>query len=170
MNEEWKDVVGYEGLYCISSEGRVKSFMKYPNGKIMSLKTNKYGYVVIGFCLNNERKFYLVHRLVAQAFIDNSDNLPQVNHKDEDKSNNHYLNLEWCDAQYNNTYNDRHIKYKDKISKPVYGISNDQFNVWYYFESTQEAGRQLNICQGDISRCCNGDRKSAGNFKWFYYQ
>ena len=108
--EEWKSIPGYEGLYEVSNLGRVKRIKRYDrfNHKIVSklLKPsyNTNGYYIVQLSNNGFKKSKLVHRLVAQLFIPNPDNLPQVNHKDEDKTNNIVDNLEWCDSKYNNNY------------------------------------------------------------------
>lgn len=126
MNEVWKDVKGYEGLYQVSNMGNVKSMNrfvkansnhKYQHIKERLLKLNggrKYTHVIL--CKNGTTKGYLVHRLVAEAFIPNPDNLPIINHKDENPSNNCVDNLEWCTYKYNNEYNGRIDKCKHKIS------------------------------------------------------
>ena len=112
--EEWKSISGYEGLYEVSSYGRVKrlkiSYIR-KNGIMVHkpeliLKPNYFsgGYFRVGMYKNKTFKYYLIHRLVAQAFLPNPDNLPEVNHKDEDKSNNRVDNLEWCDHKYNMNY------------------------------------------------------------------
>ena len=107
--EEWKSIPGYEGLYEVSSYGRVKSLERYKsnNGGIQLIKekilkphNTKKGYLTVQF----SNKIFKVHRLVAEAFIPNPDNLPMVNHKDEDKTNNNVDNLEWCTAKYNSNY------------------------------------------------------------------
>ena len=107
--EEWKSIPGYEGLYEVSNLGRVRSVERCDrfNRKIVSkiLKPNYVsGYLRVGMYKNKTFKYYLIHRLVAQAFLPNPDNLPEVNHKDEDKSNNKVNNLEWCDRSYNMNY------------------------------------------------------------------
>ena len=130
MIEEWRPVVGYEGLYEVSSYGRVRSldrYVEYSNGrihlykgKVLSLLKGKYGYIQVS--VYYKRKMYkkYVHRLVAQAFIPNPDNLPMVNHKDEDKSNCMVDNLEWCDAKYNSTYGTaRERMYEAKHRKTI---------------------------------------------------
>ena len=114
--EEWKSIPGYEGLYEVSSYGRVRSLEKSyirKNGVmdhkpeiILRPKNNGTGYFTVCLYKNKIHKYYLIHRLVAQAFIPNPDNLSEVNHKDEDKSNNRVENLEWCTHQYNLNYND----------------------------------------------------------------
>ena len=99
MNEEWKVIEGYDFAYRVSNFGMVegtRGFMKpYDNG---------YGYLVVDLKANGKRKHKKIHRLVAEAFIPNPDNLPEVNHKDENKYNNSVDNLEWCNSSYNKTY------------------------------------------------------------------
>lgn len=114
MIEIWKDIEGYEGLYEVSSYGRVRSLQRTRKGsygsirivyeKILNHKIDKDGYHTVSLSKEGKMKYIRVHRLVAQAFIPNPDNLPQVNHRDEDKSNNCVENLEWCDAKYNSNY------------------------------------------------------------------
>lgn len=116
MSEEvWKDVPGYEGLYQISNYGRVKSLARKSSGKrpidqIIKQVKDAYGYYTVG--LHNAKggiasHTVKVHRLVAMVFVQNPNNLPEVNHKDEDKTNNHADNLEWCTTKYNLTYGHR---------------------------------------------------------------
>ena len=115
--EVWKDVVGYEGLYQISSCGEVKSLDKEINlsnggayikpGKMLLKHEDKDGYLTVTLYRNRMPKTLKIHRLVALAFLENPNNLLQVNHKDENKKNNHVDNLEWCDCKYNNLYGTR---------------------------------------------------------------
>ena len=125
--EEWRPVVGYEGLYEVSSYGRVRSFdryVKYSNGqihlhkgRILSPGKDTIGYLFVILSCNGKRKIINVHRLVAEAFISNINNLPEVNHKDEDKTNNRVENLEWCDHKYNMNYGTRNIRAKETAIK-----------------------------------------------------
>lgn len=103
--EIWKPIKGYEGLYEISSFGNVRSLRRNTtNGKIIKSQKTKTGYYRVGLCKNGKLKHYFVHRLVAKAFILNPDNLPQVNHKNECKTDNNVDNLEWCSMLYNVRY------------------------------------------------------------------
>lgn len=124
MSEQWKPIKGYEGFYEISNFGRVKSIKrvvtsKTKNGKpstkmlkerILSLQKSTNGYVQVGLSKEKEVRIYRVHRLVADAFIANPDNLPEVNHIDEDRTNNNADNLEWCTHEYNNNYGNKPAK------------------------------------------------------------
>lgn len=98
-----KDITNYEGLYAITSCGKVWS---YKSKKFLKPYFNG-GYASVALSKNGKLTYPLVHRLVAEAYISNPDNLPQVNHKDEDKAHNCVNNLEWCDATYNNNYGTR---------------------------------------------------------------
>lgn len=114
MKEIWRPISGYENLYNISNCGNVFSIKN--NRKIKPTKNYK-GYLMIGLCKNKKRKSCLVHRLVAEAFIDNTNNLPEVNHKDENPSNNAASNLEWCTHKYNMNYNN--LGKRAKIQKEL---------------------------------------------------
>ena len=101
--ELWKWIPGWEGLYMVSTHGRVKS-LKHNKSKILKPWIDKDGYKRVRLCKNGKCKTYGIHRLVAMAFIPNPHNYPIINHKDENKTNNQYTNLEWCTIQYNSNY------------------------------------------------------------------
>ena len=111
MKEIWKDIEGYEGLYQISNLGRVKSFPRKgthtTKERIIKFAKSNKGYLIAILKNNDVQKAFSVHRLVAKAFIPNPNNLPQVNHKDENKENNNVNNLEWCNNWYNSHYGTR---------------------------------------------------------------
>lgn len=167
--EYWKPVVGYEGLYEVSNFGRVKS-LKFGKERILKQKIRG-GYYSVGLSKNGIVKTYQVHRLVAEAFIDNTDNLPQVNHKDENKLNNSVDNLEWCDAQYNCNYGTR----TERLSKSQINGKRSKIVIQYNLDgtfvrewpSTMECERNGYKNTG-ISKCCNGKRKTAKGFIWAY--
>jgi hypothetical protein len=123
--ETWKDVPGYDGAYQISDHGRIRSVpRKVNNGNgfrmsdslIMKQYDNGHGYLRV--CLSNgvKKKFTLVHRLIAENFLPNLENMPIVNHIDGDKRNNDLSNLEWCDSSYNNQH-----AFDNKLIKPLRG-------------------------------------------------
>ena len=113
LNEIWKPIKGYEGLYEVSNFGRIKS-LKFGKERILKGSKDKYGYYHISLSdINKKYKSFLVHRLVAEHFLDKPDNCNEVNHKDENPQNNIYTNLEWCDRKYNCNYGTRN----ERISK-----------------------------------------------------
>lgn len=114
MNECWKPIIGYENLYKISNLGNVLSLRK---NKILKHHMITGGYFIVQLSKNKKSRNWLVHRLVAEAFIDNPNNLPEINHKDENKSNNVASNLEWCTHKYNMNYNN--LGKRAKIKKEL---------------------------------------------------
>ena len=155
--EIWKSIKEFEGLYEISSCGRVRRFNKdrrCKKYKILSPNILR-GYKRIGLYKNGKGKYLQIHRLVAETFIPNPDNLPQVNHNDEDPSNNNVGNLEWCTSKYNVNYGTAIQRQVQKRSKKViqYDLTGNYIKE---FNSTQEAAKELNLSQGMIVNCCNG--------------
>lgn len=116
MEEIWRDIEGYDGLYVINKSGEIKRVYKNKKEKILRTHKNNRGYVIVTLSKDSKIKKYKVHRLVAKAFIDNPNNLPQVNHKDENKENNCVENLEWCDNKYNNNYGRKNKRIKNLLS------------------------------------------------------
>lgn len=181
MNEIFVDVLGYEGLYKVSNLGNVLSVKR---NKLLKSSKDSYGYLVVALYKNGERKTCKIHRLVATAFLENKLQLPQVNHRDENKENNNVSNLEFCTASYNNTYGTRlerqlaNPNYKATREKSLKAIHEKQSKaVLQYtkqrefvaeYPSMSEASKQTKINQGKISMCCNGKRKSCGGFVWRY--
>ena len=166
-NEEiWCPIKGYEGLYEVSDKGRVRS-IKFGKERILKPLRINCGYLQVQLWKNGEKKMYLIHRLVAQTFTPNPDNLPEVNHKDEDKENNSVQNLEWCDRKYNINYGIRNQMVSMKLSKPVlqYTKSGGFVREW---KSTYDVERNLGYFRNHISYCCNGKLKSAYGYVWKY--
>lgn len=163
----WRDIEGYEGYYQVSIDGDVKSLDRWANGKekILKSKIGSSGYLLVGLRKDGKSKSFLVHRLVAQAWIPNPDNLPCVNHKDENPSNNRVENLEWCTYEYNLNYGTAQQRRAEKQSKAVVGIKPDTGEVVAEFPSAAEAGR--NGYQ-DVSRCCLGKSKTCKGLIWYY--
>jgi hypothetical protein len=159
-NEIFCDIEGFENLYQISNLGRVYSLIR---GKFLKTCKDKDNYRQITLHKDGKIKNYRIHRLVALAFIPNPLNLPEVNHRDENPSNNRVENLEWCDRKYNNNYGTR----TEKCSKPVLQFTREGKFIKEY-PSLIEAERQTKIFNQNISSCCLGKRKSCGGFVWRY--
>ena len=130
MMEEWKKIPGYEGLYEVSNMGNVRNVRR---NKLLRLSKTNNRYIRVSLCKNGIKTGLTVHRLVAEAFIPNPDNLPEVNHKDEDKTNNRVENLEWCDHKYNMNYGTRNIRAKETAIKNGYytGLSKEEYRKKY---------------------------------------
>ena len=170
MKEEiWKPVVDYENLYEVSNLGRVKSLNYRHTGKERVLKgmKNRYDYLQVILYKDNKGKTWTIHKLVAIAFLDNPNNLPVINHKDENKENNCVQNLEWCSVLHNNTYNDRAKKIGKKLSKAVFSVDKESGLIMWW-QSAKEAEKCTGIPNQNICACCKGKLKSAGNHLWFY--
>ena len=162
-NEEWRPVKGYEGLYEVSNFGRVISLR---TNKILHQRKTRDGYrsVTLYDC-NRKLKTKYVHRLVAVAFVPNPHNHPEVNHKDENKSNNRADNLEWCNRSYNVNYGTGIRKRSIAKSKPIEQLTLDGKHVAYY-ESSTIAGK-LNSCDPSLLRkVIRGGRDSAFGYLW----
>ena len=164
MQEIWKSIQGFENTYMISNLGNVKSLSRpYTKGKLIKPHKHKRGYLYC--CLSQNGKVYnrRIHILVAKAFIPNPNNLPEINHKDENKSNNIVTNLEWCTKVYNIQYGSG----IDRRSKAVIGLKNNK--IIYKFKSTAEAGRK-GFNHHHISSCCLGKRKTHKGLNWKYIE
>ena len=190
MIEQWRTAVYdgevYERLYKVSNLGRILSLDYNHTGKaeLMTPGEIPNGYLQVGLSKNGEYKKCYVHRLVAETFLPNPENLPEVNHIDEDKTNNFVFlnedgsvdkeksNLEWKNHRDNcnhGTRNERVSKIltNGKKSKRVLqlSLSGDLIKEW---ESARECGRN-GFDQGNVSRCCNGKQKTHKGFRWMYY-
>ena len=161
--EIWKDIPGYEGLYKVSSLGRV--FGEKKKGLLNPF--NNRGYLRVTLFKNGVGKHYSIHRLVAVAFIPNPIQLPQINHINENKSDNRVENLEWCDLEYNVNYGNRRGKAVQKTRKPVlqYTLTGEFVKEW---DAARTAEKTLSKSYGKICSVCKGNRKSAYGYIWRY--
>lgn len=174
MEEVWKDVDGYDGRYQISDLGRFKSFAQdRKNGKIKIGNRTKKGYLtMLLYDGNGNKKWMPIHRLVGMAFLDNPNNYPQINHKDEDKTNNRADNLEWCTNGYNARYGTKNLRTAKAnhccptTSKKIYSI--DKNGEMEYFDSIGEAERKTGNSHCNIVRVLKGRRKFCGQREWHY--
>lgn len=197
--EIWKDVVGYEGLYQVSNMGRIATLshtiecLSDYNGikvkKTFNIKQclrklylGKHGYVECTLRNGKRIKLMKVHRIVAEAFIPNPQNLSSVNHKDEDKTNNHIDNLEWCTHKYNSNYGTRNKRIKSSLSnahknglynnsyrlksKPIIGISLSDNSTIFFKKSLdlEKQGFERHI----VSKCCRNLRLDYKGYKWMF--
>lgn len=156
-------IKGYEN-YDVTTTGEV---INNSTGKALKPSKVGIGYLQVILCKNCRPKHFYIHRLVAEAFIPNPDNLPCVNHKDENPSNNSVDNLEWCTYEYNNNYGTHNERVAKTKSKPILQLRKDGSLVRIWL-SSREVQRQLHYSSGNINQCCLGKRYSANGFKWCY--
>lgn len=186
MKEEiWKDIAEYEGLYQVSNLGHVRSLdrvIKYTNRRVVHAKSKiisgfikKNGYISVDLYKDNKRKKFHLHRLVGAAFIPNPENKPQINHKDENKSNNSVDNLEWMTAKENINYGTRKEKHiKATTNHPSSSKSISQYTLTgeliEIFPSAKEIERALGFPSTSIIRCCRHRKniQTCHGFKWEY--
>lgn len=181
LNEEWEDIkfrkngIEYDciGIYQVSNYGRVKSLGNINNKSrrkkpfIRKINLSKKGYSILTIYKDGIQNTLKVHRLVAEAFITNTENKPQINHKDGNKTNNKVSNLEWC----TNSENQKHA-YKNNLEKPrfqknvyQYDLEGNFIKKWDYIV---DAAKTLKIDSSSISAVCRGRRKTAGGYIWKY--
>ena len=198
MNTEWKDIYfeqngviyDYRGLYQVSNQGNVKSLERLDSlgrtvkEKVLNKIKHKNDYEKVKLCKNGKYKDFLVHRLVAYMFVENDDpiNKTQVNHKDEDTTNNNTNNLEWCTSSYNANYGTRNkrtsqTKKDNKIvsgcnhprAKKIaqYDLDGNLIKIWDYIRQVEKELLGKNKHQA-ITKCCKGEQKTAYGFIWKY--
>lgn len=162
--EEWRDIEGYEGLYQVSNLGRIKSLPRKTGNQhckrehIKTLGIDKDSYLKVTLYNHGKNKTYRIHKLVAIHFIENPNNLPIINHKNEIRSDNRAENLEWCTCKYNVNYGECAYKKSKALSKKVICVTTGKV-----FNSIKEAASYYNIKnKSDISRVCKGERNYCG--------
>jgi len=169
MKEIYKTIEGYEGYYQISNFGNIKSLqrlIKRNNGtdmilveKVLKSNSNGVGYQIINLRKEGKRKSYLIHRLVAEEFLNNPEGLSQVNHIDKDSTNNRLDNLEWCTAKYN-------IKHSKDKTLYQYTLSGELVNEW---ESASTACEVSGFTAPNITNVCNGKLKHHKGYRFSYF-
>lgn len=178
--EIWKDIEGYEGIFQVSNLGRIRSLDRYVNtchgakriqkGRILKPTKCKNGYYEAQINHKGKRKIFLLHRLVGKYFLENPDNLPEINHKDEDVSNNCVENLEWCTSKYNANYGTRNIRMMEgRNFKPVIQLSkNGEFiKKW---DKMSDACKETGADCSSLIRVCKGKQKTCVGYIWKYLE
>lgn len=197
----WKDIEGFEGIYQISDRGEVKSLKRTAptqygyrtvRERVLKPTHSEYGYPLVRLSKDNQCRTFLVHRLVAKAFIPNPDNLPCINHKDANPNNNCVDNLEWCTHKYNSNYyickerqrlhmlgryeddpdflescKKRLEKYHSQFSKRVcqLDLGGNLIKVWDSTRATVSDG----FIPNDVGQCANGKRRTHHGFMWVWF-
>lgn len=169
VKESWETVIGFPD-YSVSNLGRVISRRTSKEKFIGSVLPD--GYIQVALCSEESTRKVNIHKLVAETFIPNPKSLPEVNHVDEDKSNNQVNNLEWCTKSFNINYGRRNSFVSEKLvngimSKAVEALDPISGNILHRFPSAMEAQRN-GFDQGAISNCCRGVRKTHKGFLWRY--
>jgi hypothetical protein len=166
--EEWRDVKGYENLYQVSRKGKVRSSHK-GYWEVLTSVVNRHGYNQYLFHKDGKRKNMRGNRLVAEAYIPNPDNLPFVNHKDENPANDCVENLEWCTAKYNNNYGTARQRSSINHSKnrPVCMFNVDGTFIREFY-NINDAARFVDGAHTCILRCCNNKVFCYKGYIWRY--
>lgn len=186
MEEVWKDIEGFQGCYQVSNLGMVKGLNRYvPCGKnggvrlqkgcILSTSENEKGYLRVRISRSRKEKYtFLVHRLVAKAFIENQNNYPQVNHIDGNKKNNNVSNLEWCNNSYNQIHayahglNDQSKYDAGRPKRKVAQIDIHTKEIIFIYESISNASIETDTQSSLIRKVCKGERSKTKGYKWRY--
>lgn len=190
MTEEWRPVVGYDGSYEVSSMGNIRSLDRlngrgsWIKGRLMKPAMNQKGYMRVGLSFKGKQTYYSVHRLVAQAFVTNPDDKPQVNHINENKTDNRVSNLEWVTNRENAVHGTKiqrttaNIDYAKKVANTDYALiarklakavtaTHLRSGEVLGFPSMQEAQRN-GFHAGAVSRCCKGELAHYKGYVWEY--
>ena len=162
--ETWKNIEGFEGLYEVSNLGRVKSVERIDSNnhpvkeRILKPGKKKEGYLFVILCKDGKHKWYSVHRLVSNAFIPNPNNLPEVNHINEIKTDNRVSNLEWMTSKDN-------VRYSKAVAVNQFTLDGRFIRTW---DCMNEIHIKLGFDCGSICKCCQGKSKSAYKYIWKY--
>ncbi|WEA58261.1 NUMOD4 domain-containing protein [Pediococcus pentosaceus] len=173
--EIWRPVAQFETEYGVSSFGRVRSLEhfdqsgRFHKGKILKPKLNGRGYLQVNLCDSGRSIYPSIHQLVAIAFISNPFNYSEVNHKDENKLNNHVENLEWCSHQYNANYGTRNRRISSTLNKPIAAFKNGK--LIKAFDSAKKAAEWCGVENSThIGESAKNQRKSAYGYEWKYIE
>lgn len=181
MQEAWKDIVGYEDYYEVSNLGNIRRkeiTIERKNGSKIHLPQRPIKIVPyygkspipryrVNLIYNGVKRVISVHRAVAMAFIPNPNNYPQVNHKDEDPSNNNVDNLEWCSPKYNHNYGTRNSRHAENLKKKV-NVYDTNNNFIKQYNSIKEAAQELNVDASGITKVCKHKYKTCGSYIFEY--
>lgn len=175
--EIWKDVVGFEGYYEVSNLGRVRSVDRVIlrnngnplpiKGKMLKLQQKSNGRIYANLSKEGQPYCKTVHRLVMTAFVPNPENLPHINHKDEDTTNNNLENLEWCTEEYNHNYGTRNARQAKALHKAV-DVFDLKENFICHYDSIKEAAQILNCDESSIAKVCKGKYEYHKGYKFKY--
>lgn len=170
MQEFWKPIKGYEGLYEISTQGKVKSLNYRGLGVegTLSEASLSAGYKYVVLSKNGVTSNKLIHRLVAEAFLPNLQSLPEINHIDENKGNNHRSNLEWCTHKYNSNYGTRLSRFKETRRNNAKGFKAVKCSNGKTYSSTKEAARELGLFASNIRNQLIGKYKQVKGLTFEY--
>lgn len=185
IDGNWKDVIGFEGLYQVSDDGRVRSLPRLKicgfngkqsvqKGRILKPGHTNHGYAFVNLVKDGKSKPHYIHRLVAQAFIPNPLNLPYVNHKDENPKNNAVWNLEWCTPKYNANYGTAKERAAEAVranNPSIYNTPVTNITTGEQFNSISEACDFYgfsNSKRDTIKRCCEGQYATVEGYNWKY--
>lgn len=178
MEEVWKDIQGYEGYYQVSNKGNVRSVdrevrcsnsIRFYKGRILSQCEDDHGYYRVLLSKAGKHRSSQVHRLVAEAFIENPNDLPEVNHKDEISKNNCVENLEWCSKKYNLEYGTGRQRSVQMHRKAVIQFDmNGNFIAEYDGVNTAARAIRKPKDATAITKCCGGKKQTAHGYIWRY--
>lgn len=176
--EIWKAAVGWEHLLEVSNLGRVRSIdhwvatgnggKRLAKGRVRKQEKTCNGYMFVKVSKKYGSSHLAVHRLVAKAFIENPNNYPNVNHKDEVKDNNNVENLEWCNHSYNALYGTCQERLKKYKQKPVEMLDKTTNEVLAYYPSQKDAAEAVGVKKESINGACRGRAKTIAGYKWRY--
>lgn len=164
MEEIWIDIEGFEGLYQVSNLGRVK---RVTTGRILKGGKDKDGYLQVTLCKNSTKSTKKIHRLVAQTFVSNSENKPEINHIDEDKANNRVNNLEWSTRKENNNHGTHNERSSRTQSIPIIA-TNIKTGESQEFYGTNECARQLGLQASHITEVLKCKIRQTGGYTFKY--